>query len=340
MNPIVIWGAGAIGGTVGAHLARAGRPVRFVDADAAHVAAMNASGLTITGPVAAFNVTAQAFEPHALEGRYSWILLAVKAHHTAEAVAALTPHLDPDGAVVSLQNGLCEALIAERAGADRTIGAFINFGADYQRPGEIEFGNRGAVVIGELDGTRSARIAALHDLLTLFEPDAIIADDILAYLWGKVGYGGLLKASALTNMTMADYLDAPALRALHVALVQELLAVADAEGIAPIGVNGFDPQAFVQGDTAAIGRSLTAMADFNRASAKARSGIWRDLAVRKRRTDCAAQLAPVRAAARRHGLGTPLTDRLLDLIAEVEDGRSAQGPALIGRLTDALKSER
>jgi len=336
MEPIIIWGAGAIGGTIGAHLARAGRSVRFVDVDQSHVSAMNRTGLRITGPVAAFHVPAQACAPQELEGRYRWILLAVKAHHTAAAIDALVPHLDPEGAVVSLQNGLCETLIAEQVGTERTIGAFINFGADYQQPGEIEFGNRGAVVVGELDGTRSSRILALHDLLRLFESDAIIAEDILAFLWGKVGYGGLLKASALTNMTMAEYLDAPDLRALHVALVQELLAVACAEGVKPIGVNGFDPEAFSQGDALAIDRSLAAMADFNRASAKQRSGIWRDLAVRKRRTDCAAQLAPVRAAARRHGLETPLTDRMLALIAQVEDGKSVQGPGLIERLVDAL----
>ena len=51
---VVIWGAGAIGGTIGAHLLRAGQDVLFVDVVAEHVAAINAGGLRIEGPVAEF----------------------------------------------------------------------------------------------------------------------------------------------------------------------------------------------------------------------------------------------------------------------------------------------
>ena len=70
------------------------------------------------------------------------------------------------------------------------------------------------------------------------------------------------------------------------------------------------------------------MVTYNRGSAKTHSGIWRDLAVRKRQTDVAAQLAPVRAAARRHGVPTPLADRLVELIGGIEQGRLQQGGAL------------
>ncbi|MGO4839719.1 ketopantoate reductase family protein, partial [Rhizobiaceae sp. 2RAB30] len=57
---ILVWGAGAIGGTVGAYLARAGHDVTFVDAASAHVDAMNRHGLRIVGPVDQFTVGAPA----------------------------------------------------------------------------------------------------------------------------------------------------------------------------------------------------------------------------------------------------------------------------------------
>ena len=60
-SPILVWGAGAIGGTVGAYLIRAGEPVVFVDRDPDHVAAINAAGLAITGPIEEFRVQARAF---------------------------------------------------------------------------------------------------------------------------------------------------------------------------------------------------------------------------------------------------------------------------------------
>lgn len=331
-EPVVIWGAGAIGGTIGAHLVRAGRAVIFVDLVAEHVAAINAGGLGIEGPVAAFRVPARAVTPGGLQGRHTLILLAVKAHHTEAAARALAPCLAEDGAVVSCQNGLNELVLADILGRARTIGAFVNFGADYQAPGRILYGNRGAVVVGELDGARTPRIAALHAMLREFEPDAVLTDTIFGYLWGKAAYGGILKASALTHDSIAGFIADPARRPLILGITREILRVAAAEGVTPVGFDGFDPPAFLGGDAARIAASLDRLEAYNRASAKSHSGIWRDLAVRKRPTDVAAQLAPVRAAARRHGIPTPMADRLVALIGEVEAGRREIG----GPLADEL----
>src|SRR5258707_1189593 len=107
-DPILVWGAGAIGGTIGAVLRRAGHDVRFVDIVPEHVAAIRAGRLRIEGPVTALTMAAPADLPADLRGRYPLILLAVKAHHTEAATRALLPHLADDGAVVSCQNGLNE----------------------------------------------------------------------------------------------------------------------------------------------------------------------------------------------------------------------------------------
>jgi 2-dehydropantoate 2-reductase len=332
---LLIWGAGAIGGTIGAVLARAGHDVTFVDIVPQHVAAIAAGRLAITGPVLAFTAGGPAFTPEALRGTWDLVLLAVKAHHTAEAARLLAPHLAADGAVVSCQNGMNELVIAEIVGRARTVGAFVNFGADWQTPGEIMWGNRGAVVVGELDGTRGERIARIHRLMGDFEPDAVITDNIWGYLFGKEGYGAVLKASALTNNTIADFFAAPENRDLIVALVGEVLSVARAEGVTPLGFDGYDPAAFLAGEDDAIDRSIAAMVAFNRDSGKQRSGIWRDLAVRRRPSDAGAQLAPVIAAGRRHGLLMPFTERLVALIAAVERGEARVGEGLIERLRAA-----
>ena len=55
---ITVIGAGAIGGTVGAHLLRAGHDVLLCDVDADHVAAINERGLRVTGPVEELTVPA------------------------------------------------------------------------------------------------------------------------------------------------------------------------------------------------------------------------------------------------------------------------------------------
>ncbi|MBM3538989.1 MAG: ketopantoate reductase family protein [Alphaproteobacteria bacterium] len=328
-EPVLIWGAGAIGGTIGAFLRRAGHEVTFVDIVPEHVAAIRQGRLRIEGPVAEFSTGGPAFLPAELSGRHPLILLAVKAHHTEAATRALKPHLAEDGAVVSCQNGLNELVIQDIVGCERTIGCFVNFYADYLEPGRIHYAKRGAVVVGELDGRQSQRLAALQRLLRDFEPDTLLSDNIFGYLWGKAGYGAILKASALTNDTMAEFIGNPHRQRMITALVREILAVAEAEGVAPLGgFAGFEPGAFMSGNAGAIAASLDAMEKFNRDSPKPRSGIWRDLAVRKRTTDVAAQLNPVRTAARRHGLRTPIADRLVALITDIEQGRATIGPAL------------
>jgi 2-dehydropantoate 2-reductase len=333
-QPIVIWGSGAIGGTIGAYLRRAGRDVLFVDVVPEHVHEIAAGRLRIEGPVDQFTAGGPAVTPEAMAGRHKLILLAVKAHHTEAATRALVPFLAGDGAVVSCQNGLNELVIADIVGRDRTIGAFVNFGADYQEPGRILYGGRGAVVVGELDGRTTPRIRELHEILKLFEPDAVLSDNIFGYLWGKAGYGGVLKASALTNDTISEFIGDPRRRPLIIALVQEILSIAAAEKVTPIGFDSFDPIAFLRNDGPAIEASLAGLVRYNNGTGKPRSGIWRDLAVRKRQTDVTAQLAPVQAAARRHGIPTPYVDRLVALIQAVEAGRRVIGTELADELGD------
>jgi 2-dehydropantoate 2-reductase len=314
-------GRGCHRGTIGAYLVRAGKDVLFVDSADDHVAAMNSAGLTIEGPIEEFTVPVKAALPLAVSGRFSRILLCVKAHHTEAASRALAPHLAEGGYVASFQNGLNEFVIGGVLGIENVIGAFINFGADYMAPGRILYGGKGACVLGELDGRRSDRVEALHQLLLHLEPGAIVTDDILGYLWGKLGYGALLFATAVTDDSIADILAAEELRPVLAATAREAMAVAAAKNISPRGFNGFDPAAFAPGGSSeAVDASMEVMAAHNRRSAKSHSGIWRDLVVRKRKTEVDAQLGPILTEGAAHGIATPVTTRLIAMIHEIEDG--------------------
>src|SRR5229473_2919702 len=157
-----VFGAGAIGGTVGAHMLRGGESVLFVDREIEHVRAMQERGLTIRGFAETFTVKVDATTPDALPDRLETVLLACKAPATEDAVRSFADRLAPDGCVVSLQNGLNELQIGRLVGEERTIGAFVNFSADYLEPGLIHLGGRGAFYIGELDGSISPRVEHLR----------------------------------------------------------------------------------------------------------------------------------------------------------------------------------
>lgn len=321
-RPILVWGAGAIGGSLGAGFLRAGHDVVFVDNVAAHVEAINARGLRITGPILEDVVHAPACLPDDLTGTFETAFLCVKAQHTEDAARALAPRLAADGVVVSAQNGLNETVISGIVGAERTIGCLVNFGADYLEPGVVTLSGRGAVVVGELDGTRTGRIVALHDLMRRFEPNALLTSNIWGYLWGKLVYGALLFATALTDDSIADVLAAPSARPVLTRLSQEIGAVAASQKVRTEAFDGFDPAALrPDAPQAAIDTSFADMVAHNRRSAKSHSGIWRDLAIRKRKTEAEAQLGRVVETGRRNGVPTPLTGRLVAMIAEIEAGR-------------------
>jgi 2-dehydropantoate 2-reductase len=292
----VVVGAGAIGGTVGAKLAAAGKRVLLCDADAEHVAAINADGLRIEGPVEELHVRVPAVAPEGLADGLGAVLLAVKAQHTEEALRAIEPRLRPDGFVVSLQNGVNEPLIAERVGRERTVGAFVNFGADWVAPGRIFLGGRGALYVGELDGSRSERLERLLADL----PEAKATPNILGFLWAKEAYGAILFATAVSDLSIADALAEPRYRGVFVQLAREVLAAA------PVPVEPFD--GFDERD---LDGSIDRLVEFNRRSAKTHSGIYRDLMVRRRPTEKAI-LAD---------LDGPLLRRTLELITEIEEGR-------------------
>lgn len=324
MARILIWGAGAIGGTAGAYLKRAGHNITFVDVVAEHVQAIRTSGLRITGPVDQFTVVAPAHTPESVDGVWDIIFLAVKAQHTDPATRALMPHLSQDGYVLSTQNGLCETIIAPIVGRDRTVGAFVNFSADWIAPGEVMFGSRGAVVLGELHGRITPRLVALHAILSDFEPAAITTDNIWGYLWGKLGYGAMLFAQALGAKGIADCLARPELMPVWRAIGREVNEVTLAEGITPMGFNGYDPTAFMPNAAHKLAeRAVADLVAFNRPSAKTHSGIWRDLFVRKRRTEVDVQIKPIADIGAKHGIATPTISKLVDLIHEIEDGKRA-----------------
>jgi 2-dehydropantoate 2-reductase len=323
----VIYGAGAIGGLIGAYAVRAGHDLLLVDKVAEHVAAMNETGLHVYGSEGEFTVPVRAATPDGLPSGLDLVLLAVKGQDTAAALDVIAPKLAPTGAIVSLQNGLNEAKIAGRVGGERVIGAFVNFGADYKGPGAILEGAGGNVYLGELDGRRTDRLERVAALIRPAKP-VILTDNIMGFLWAKQAYASLAFATALVDATIGDVLDSERNKRVCIALCQETTAVGRALGLRLEQFSDFDPGLYAPRDRIALDQtfaSLQEYADRSRQSAKSHTGIWHDLVVRRRKTEVDPILGVVVAEGRSRGVDVRLNEALVAMIHEIEDGRRTMG---------------
>ena len=241
--------------------------------------------------------------------------------------------------MLSAQNGLNEIAIAAQVGAERTMGCFVNFGADWHGPGEILYGNAGAVVVGEIDGQITPRAIAMHKLLLAFEPASILTTNIWGYLWGKLSYGAMLFGTALTDDSMSANFADPERLVVWLALGREVATVAAARGVSTLGFGEFDPMVFApsQPEYPQI-ETIAWLADYTARTAKTHSGIWRDLAVRKRRTEVDPQIGIIAALGREAGVATPAIETLVELIHDVEEGRRPQSPDTLKVLIERCRS--
>jgi 2-dehydropantoate 2-reductase len=251
---IAIFGAGAIGGYLGAKLTQRGDADITLIARGPHLAAMQQNGLRLVEEDSSEIVTHPRLVAETHEaGPQDYVVLAVKAHSVAPALDAITPLLGPDTAVVTAQNGVpwwyfyglegpyanrrVEAVdpggrIWDAIGPQRVIGCVVYPACEIVAPGVIRHDDaEDRFSLGEPDGRRSERAAALAKALIdagLRAPlRSRIRGEIWVKLWGNVALNPL---SALTRATLAQICGEPATRAFARDVMLEVQAVAEALG--------------------------------------------------------------------------------------------------------------
>jgi 2-dehydropantoate 2-reductase len=337
---LTIVGAGAIGGVTGAYLIQAGHDVTFVDLVDEHVRTINERGLTIEGIRGEFTVPARAIHPRDLQGPLDAVIIAVKALHTEAAARQMLPYLANDGYIVSLQNGLNEETIAAVVGAERTVGAHINWAADYLEPGRILHGGTGSFYVGELDGRITPRVKQLEETFSAFT-ETHVTDNIWGYLWSKHSLASITYFTALADADVADILAGEAHRRTVIATVAESIETAERHSIRLQPFDGFDPAILrpttVDGWQQAVA-SIDVMLDSQWRQLKRRSGIWRDLAVRKRKTEVDLRVVDLARRGRAVGVDMTLNEKLADLVHEIEQGHRPQSWANLDELGALARS--
>ena len=245
---VCIFGAGAIGGMLGVEMARAKVDVSLV-ARGPHLAAMQARGLCLQIDGEEHVAHPQCTEVPAELGVQDFVIIGLKAHAISAAVEAMAPLLGPQTCIVTASNGLpywyfhgqpglapgttLESVDPGGAqlkvlGPERAVGCVVYPAAEVIAPGVIRHEHGRKFPIGEPHGGASARIEALHRILTDAGFDAPIRNDIRDEIWLKL-WGNLCfnPLSALTLATVDVIAADPALRTICKTMMAEAKAIGD-----------------------------------------------------------------------------------------------------------------
>ena len=241
---ICVVGAGAIGGLMGAKFALAGEEVTLIDRGA-HLAAIQQNGLKLVWEDGSEHVakTVRAIDNFEEAGPQDLVILALKAHYLDSIAREVPKVLGPDTMIVTVQNGIPwwyfhrhggphdgrrlnsldpTGVLEKNIDAARIIGCVVYPAADVPAPGIIHHVEGDRFPIGELDGSESARVTRLHDVLVKAGFRSRILDDIRSEIWLKA-WGNLSfnPISALTHATLAQICQFPETRQLAATMMSE-----------------------------------------------------------------------------------------------------------------------
>ena len=241
MNPpiesVAVVGAGAVGSFFGAMLARAGHRVTLIGR-AAHVEAIQRDGLQLQMGGRTEAVRLRASTDLAAVRGAELVLFCVKSTDTDAVASALAPLLAPGALVLSLQNGVENAAALTRHVTQTVVPAVVYVATAMPAPGTVAHPGRGDLVIGAF-GAAAAQADAvagrLQQLVELFATARVpvrISADVMAELWSKLMVNCAYNAvSGLAQAPYAELAALPAVVELQHAVVREVVALAQAEGV-------------------------------------------------------------------------------------------------------------
>jgi 2-dehydropantoate 2-reductase len=248
--------------------------------------------------------------------------VAVKTQHTASALDLIAPHLIPDSIVMPLQNGISALWIADRIGQARTIPSSITTNNFYTSPAHLTYNRKGVVHVGESDGRITPRVEEIVNLLASAY-DAAASGNVWGYIWSKMVAGSMTFTTALVDAPMGEILTkSDRHKRMFARIGSETAAVAHARKVRLEPGDDLDPNGLLP-DASEV-TMLRAVDRFAEHAMNVYSGVWRDIKVRKRRTEGDTLIGPVIDEGARSGLSMPLNRAMKRLLSEVEDGKRPQ----------------
>lgn len=289
---IVVVGAGALGGLVGAQLTAAGHEVTFIEINEARARMLNESGLYLSeGTKGEICIPVKVVADVTGLPVADLVFVSVKSYQTETALRAVLPVIGPETMVLSMQNGIGNTeLMATIIEPRQVLSGITYHSIQHTGPNRLRYrpGIK-PIQIAPYDGRLTPVIEAIGETFRSAGLDTNIAEQIDDVIWQKLLHNAVVNpVSALTGLTCRELLDDPDLQSFMHDLCLEIVAVMKARGV-PI-VSEDDPYAPVISSQKALGKN--------------RPSMWQDLA-RACRTEVDAINGAVVREAERLGLDAP-----------------------------------
>ncbi len=337
MENIAVVGTGTIGLMLGASLTKGGHNVTLVSLFRPETAsALSAKGITISYDMQMWRIPVRAVFASDLSPneKFDIIFITCKSNDTEYALDRMLPHLSSSGYICSLQNGINDYIIAEKAGTERVVPCVCFAGGQVPEPCHVVT-HDGYFIIGELSGEFTRRLFGLRDILSCVK-HVEVTDNIMSARWHKLSEVCLtVPLATLTGWSMFEGLDDWRALRLFGRLACEIMDVQRAAGNTPSQILNFTREKWA---VLADGRSASLEAEFTAANKMPPGGSGSGLKPTDAYTMDIAKGLPleiwytngyVSKLGRNFGIPTPTLDSELALIRKIEAGIIKPGPELL-----------
>jgi 2-dehydropantoate 2-reductase len=330
---LAVLGVGAIGSTMGAYLARAGRDITLIDLWPAHVDAMQRGGLQVSAQDEEFTVKVSAVhlaDVCNIRRPFDAVFLAVKSYDSVWAAHFIAPYLAPTGVVVSAQNGINEDWVAPIVGYTRTIGCVVTIGAGLYEPGHVtrtSASTRPSFAVGELNGMITPRIQELVAMLAAVGPTHATAN-LWGDRWAKLTVNSMANAVAgITGLGSASLRKEATAFPICLQIACEALTVAQTLGVQVEPVGGIPAQKYLEAARGAGQDELRARwMEVGQSLGAGRPSLLQDV-MKGRRTEVDYLNGYVVRKGREVGVSTPMNEAIVALTKRIEAGELTPSPA-------------
>ncbi len=320
---IAIFGAGSLGTVLGAYLTKNGVDVDLYSHNKNHVEGLRKNGAHIVGKVD-FTVSVKAYYPEEMDGKYDLIFLMTKQLDNKNVVTFLKEHLNEDGDICTMQNGLPEIGISEIIGEDHTMGSAVAWGATLKGDGVSELTSEVdsmSFSLGRLNGKEDDRLLRAKEILEKMCPVQLEKNFIgmrFSKLLINAAFSGM---SAVCGSTFGEVSKRKDSRVCVQKIIKECIDVCDKDGIKIEPIQGKD---------------VVKLLDYHNCFKKKISFILIPLCIKKHAALKASMLQDLEKGkltevdsingsvilyGKKNGVPTPYNDAVVRIIHEIEEGK-------------------